>query len=76
MKRMMSMLLILVLILGMFSLTVFAKDPIISPEQGNVDVEPSQPSSPQTGGLPAVVYVAAAVLLCGVAVICIRKAVA
>ena len=75
MKKLIAVLLIVILVCSMFSMTALARDPVISPEQGNTEVDPT-PSSPQTGGLPLIVYVAAAMLLCVVAVVSIKKAVA
>lgn len=75
MKKIISMLLIVALICCMFSMTALARDPVISPEKGNTTVDPN-PDSPQTGGLPVGIFVAAAGLLFAVAVVSIKKAVA
>lgn len=89
MKKFISMLLIVSLVFCMFSVPVMARNRIISPEHDNTTVvpeptptpdepvtpvQPSQPTSPQTGGLNIVVYLVLAVLLCGTAVITMRKA--
>lgn len=75
MKKLIAMLLIVVMVCSLFTMTAFARDPVVSPEQGNTDVE-TQPSSPQTGGLPVGVFVAAAALLCVIAVVSIKKVIA
>ena len=72
MKKLIAMLLIVALVCCMFTMTALARDPIISPEQGNTDID-TVPQSPQTGGLNIAVYIAAAIVLCGIAVISIRK---
>lgn len=89
MKKFISMLLIVSLVFCMFSVPVMARNRIISPEHDNTvvvpeptptpdepvtPVQPSQPTSPQTGGLNIVVYLVLAVLLCGTAVVTMRKA--
>lgn len=48
--------------------------PTPTPDESVTPVQPSQPSSPQTGGLNIVVYLVLAVLLCGTAVVTMRKA--
>ena len=75
MRKLIAMLLIVVMVCCMFSATVLARDPVISPEQGNTDVDPV-PSTPQTGGLPVGIFVAAAALLCVVAVVSTKKVLA
>ena len=49
-------------------------NPTPTPDEPVTPVQPSQPSSPQTGGLNIVVYLVLAVLLCGTAVVTMRKA--
>lgn len=75
MKKLIAMLLIVVMICCMFSVTALAADGVVSPEKDNTTVE-TQPSSPQTGGLPVSMFIAAAALLCVVAVVTVKKAVA
>lgn len=75
MKKIVAMLLIVTLICCMFSMTALATDPVISPEKNNTTVDP-QPDSPQTGGMPVGIFVAAAGLLFAVAVVSVKKALA
>jgi hypothetical protein len=75
MKRILAILLIVTMIGCMFSMTALARDPIISPEKDNTTVDPN-PDSPQTGGLPVGIFVAAAGLLFAVAVVSVKKAIA
>lgn len=74
MKRLIAMLLIVAVFCCMFMTAAFATG-VTSPEQGNTDVD-TQPSSPQTGGLPLWVYIIAAVVLLGAVLLIIRKAMA
>lgn len=89
MKKLIAVLLIVAMVCCMFTVTALARNPIISPEQPNIEepeiptnptepVEPTEPvgpTSPQTGGVNVSVFVVAAVLLCGVSVVVLRKAV-
>ena len=75
MKKLIAMLLIVVMICCMFSITALAAEGVVSPEKNNTTVD-TLPSSPQTGGLPVSVFIAAAALLGVVAVVMVKKAIA
>lgn len=76
MKKLFSVLLIVVMMCSMLSVTAFADAgaEVVSPEHGNTEVEPD-PVSPQTGYASSIAGVAVVALACGaVAVISARKA--
>lgn len=72
MKKLFSILLIVVMMCSMLSMTAFAE--VVSPEHNNTDVE-ADPVSPQTGYAATIAGVAVIALACGaVAVISAKKA--
>lgn len=77
MKRMLALLLIAALLCGLLATMAFASgDDVLSPESGNTNVSQKE-TSPQTGEAVSIgLVLAAAVLLCGAAVVTLKKAAA
>ena len=75
MKKLVSVLLILVLVFSLSCVAFAANDTVISPEHGNTDPGTDDPTpGPQTGDTGAIYWViAASVLALGTAVFCGRK---
>lgn len=74
MKKLFSILLIVVMMCSMLSMTAFAATTVVSPEYENTDVEPEE-TSPQTGYSFGIAGVAVIALACGaVALISTKKA--
>lgn len=74
MKKLFSILLIVVMMCSMLSMTAFAETEVISPEHENSDVNPYE-ESPQTGYSMGIAGVAVIALACGaVAVVSTKKA--
>lgn len=76
MKKLLSLMVVLALTVCMMPAPTmaFAKDPVVSPEKENTEVEDPDPTSPQTGGLSVGVFAVGAALSGGVAVTAIKKA--
>ncbi len=75
MKKLVSILLILVLVFSLSCVAFADNDSVISPEHDNTDPDKDNPApGPQTGDTGAIYWViAAAVLALGTAVFCGRK---
>lgn len=74
MKKFVCLLLVFVLMFALCSVA-FAKNDVVSPEQGNTDIDIDNPEpSPQTGDTNTIFFVSAALILAlGVVLFCGKK---